>query len=256
MLKYGDIALVYIDDKRKYLIKLSEGGILGTDKGFIKHSEIIGRSYGDAVYTSRGYKAYILRPLLIDYYLAGFRRVTQVIYPKDSAFMIYLSGIKPGSKVLEAGVGTGFLTASLAYFVGENGKVYGFDVLEERIKNVYRNLETAGLVDRAVLRVGDVREPVDVPSVDAVFYDLPDPWNAVDTAYAVLKNASPLLIYVPTVNQVEKTVLTLRRHGGFIDIHTYEILLREYAVEEGATRPKTLMIGHTGYIIFARKVER
>lgn len=254
-LNYGDTVLIYIDPKRKYVVKLAEEKILGTDKGFIKHNEIIGKKYGDIIHTSRGVRAFILKPLLIDY-LQGIRRATQVIYPKDASLMIYLSSIKPGSVVLEAGVGSGFLTVSLANFVGNKGKVVGFDICEEHLRIARENIEKLGFSERVELVLGDIRdESLVVDGVfDAVFYDLPDPWNALNTAYKVLKPSSPILVYVPTVNQVEKTVLSMREHGGFIDIHVYEVLLREYNVEKNATRPYTLMIGHTGYVIFARKI--
>ncbi|MET1160618.1 MAG: tRNA (adenine-N1)-methyltransferase [Thermoprotei archaeon] len=252
-LRYGSIVSIYIDDKRKFVIKLGERGILGTDKGFVKHDDIVGKKYGDYVLTSQGYKAFLLRPLPQDYQY-GIKRITQIIYPKDASLMIYLSGISCGSRVLEAGVGTGFLTINLARSVCTNGRVYGYDIVPEHLEVAKENLEKTGYIDRVELKLQDVRKGVKLSDIDAVFYDLPDPWNAIDTAYTVLKPSSPILIYVPTVNQVEKTVISLREHGGFIDIHVYETFVREYEVSPGATRPKTTMIGHTGYIIFARKV--
>ncbi len=254
IITYGDVVSVYIDEKRNFVIRLVKGGILGTDKGFIKHDHIVGKSYGEFVRTSRGVKAYILPPILLDK-LKLLKRTTQVIYPKDLSFMIYLSGITPGSHVVEAGVGTGFLTLSLASFVGPQGRVYGFDVNKRRIRILKEALDVLGYEDRVELRVADIRRlQIDLPGIDAVFLDIPDPWDAIDTIYRVLKPGFPAIIYVPTVNQVEKTVLALREHGGFISIHAYELLLREYDVSKGATRPQTLMIGHTGYIIYARKV--
>ncbi len=252
VVKYGDNVLVYIDEKRRFLIKVKSGGILGTDKGFIKHDELVGKTYGDSIKTSQGFKAYIYKPLLIDYQYVITRK-TQIIYPKDAAFMIYLSGLKPGAKVLEAGVGSGFLTISLANFVGDTGKIYGFDINPKHLQVARENLEKIGLLDRVVLNEGDVRKGVELSDLDAVFYDLPDPWNALETAYKILKPSHPIIVYVPTVNQVEKTVIAMRKNKLFEDIHVYEILLREYDVEEGATRPKTTMIGHTGYIVFGRR---
>jgi len=250
---YGDKAVIYIDEKRRFLVELKRGGILGTDKGFVKHDDVVGKRLGEAVKTSLGFEARIFKPLLIDYIYAITRK-TQIIYPKDASFMIYLSSIKPGDAVLEAGVGSGFLTISLAHFVGEHGRVYGYDIDEEHLMVAKQNLEKAGLADRVVLKLGDVRVGVDLDfEVDAVFYDLPDPWNALATAYRVLRDSCPILIYLPTVNQVEKTVIEMRKSGLFVDMHVYEILMREYEVEDGATRPESTMIGHTGYIVFARK---
>lgn len=251
-LREGDSVLVHVDDKRKFLVILKPGSVLGTDKGFLRHDDIINKEYGDFVETSLGHRALLLKPLLIDYQHVIARR-TQIIHPKDAAYMIYLSGIKPGSRVLEAGVGSGFLTISLANYVGSSGLVYGYDIELEHLEVARKNLERAGLIDRVDLRHGDVRGEVDLKDLDAVFYDLPDPWNALRTAYEALKPLSPLVAYVPTINQVERTVLAMRESSMFLDIHVYELLLREYRVEKDATRPRTTMIGHSGYIVFGRR---
>jgi len=168
--------------------------------------------------------------------------------------MIHLSGIGCGSRVGEAGVGSGALSIAIASVICDSGKLYGYDISERALKVARENLEKAGLLHRVVLAKRDVREELDVGSLDAFFLDIPDPWNAVNSVSRALNPSAPLLAYVPTVNQVEKTVLALRESDLFRDIHVYEVLLREYSVEKNAVRPKTRMIGHTGYIIFARRV--
>lgn len=248
----GSLVYIMLDQKRKFLVKARKGSILGTDKGFIKHDDIIGKEYGSVVYTSLGYPAYILKPLPQDY-LDGFRRVTQVIYPKDASLMVFLSGIGPGSRVVEAGVGTGYFTSYLARIVGEKGVVYGYEVRREFIEAAKENLEKVGLLKRVVLKNKDVRKSIDEEDVDAVFLDIPDPWNALEQVYKALKPSSPLLVYVPTINQVDRMLEAFNVHRGFIDINVYEIMLRTYMASPGALRPHTLMVGHTGYIIFARK---
>ncbi|WP_440060214.1 tRNA (adenine-N1)-methyltransferase [Thermogladius sp. 4427co] len=250
-LKEGDTVLIYIDPRRKFVQKLKTGGILGTDKGLIKHDDIIGKEIGSTVPTSRGGKAFLLKPLPIDF-LPAMKRVTQVIYPKDLGFIVFLAGLHPGCKVLEGGVGTGHVTAALAYMVGENGKVYAVEIDEEKLSRARENLAKLGLDTRVVFVKKDIREGVDETGFDAAILDIPDPWNALRPVHDALKPSSPLIAFTPTVNQVEKTVLEMRKM--FIDIHVFEILLREYLVSEGAVRPVTRMIGHTGYVIFGRKI--
>ncbi|MEM4717226.1 MAG: tRNA (adenine-N1)-methyltransferase [Desulfurococcaceae archaeon] len=248
----GDTVLVYIDEKRKFVIRAERGKILGTDRGYITHDEIIGRKYGELVKTSMNQEAYILKPLLQDY-IAESKRVTQIIYPKDAGLITHLSSIGPGSKVGEAGVGTGALTITLATIIGDNGVVYGFDILDKAIECTRQNLEKTGLIHRVILMKKDIREDIDIEPLDAFFLDIPDPWNALRSVYNVLKPSRPILIFTPTVNQVEKTIIALLGMP-FIDIHVYETILREYMINPGAIRPRTRMIGHTGYIVFARKV--
>ncbi len=254
VIREGDDVLVVIDDKRRFVAKARRGGVLGTDKGVVRLDDVVGKPYGSTVETSLGARALVFKPLPHDYALLA-SRVTQIIYPKDAGLMIYLSGVKPGSRIGEAGVGSGALTIALASIIGETGILYGFDISEKSLENTRINLEKTGLLNRVRLQKHDVREPVKLPhALNAFFLDIPDPWNAVNTIAELLEPGGTLLAYIPTVNQVEKTVITLREHGGFADIHTYETLLREYKVEKNAVRPFTRMIGHTGYIVFARKL--
>ncbi|MCS7127661.1 MAG: tRNA (adenine-N1)-methyltransferase [Sulfolobales archaeon] len=251
----GSIVLLVIDRKRRFLTRVEKGGVLGTDKGYINHEDLIGLEYGSIVKTSQGHRAIVLKPMHYDY-IHGYRRVTQVIYPKDAGYMIYMSGIGPGSIVVEGGVGTGYLTTCLARAVGENGAVYGYEVREDFLKAAMENLAIAGLLSRVKLKLKDVRDSIDEEGVDAVFLDIPDPWNAIESSYKALKPSHLLLAYIPTVNQVEKTVLALRRHGGYCDVRAVEIMLREMSIEEGATRPAQISVTHTGYIVYARKTLR
>jgi len=251
----GDRVLVILDKRRRYIVEARRGVVLHTDRGVLSMDDVLDRPYGSRVEMRGGQYAYILRPLPEDLMLLGFKRRSQVIYPKDLGYIILLSGVKPGSRVVEAGVGSGFLTFMLAYLVGDNGIVYGFDVREDMIKTARSNLMMAGLLSRVQLAVHDVRKGFPVQNtVDAVFLDLPDPWNTVGHVYSVLKASGRVIVFQPTVNQVEKTASALKRHGGFTDIRAVEILLREYIVEEGRVRPHTRMIGHTGFIVHARKV--
>ncbi|MEM3575144.1 MAG: tRNA methyltransferase, partial [Candidatus Bathyarchaeia archaeon] len=89
--------------------------------------------------------------------------------------------------------------------------------------------------------------------VDAVAVDIGDPWEVVPLAEEALAGGGCIAIFCPTINQVERTVALLAE-GRFADIETYECLLREILVRPGRTRPATRMIGHTGYLTFARKV--
>jgi tRNA (adenine57-N1/adenine58-N1)-methyltransferase len=250
-IKPGDLILFYIDSKRKFIQRIEPGKILGTDKGVIRHDDVIGRRLGEQISTSRGFKAYLLKPLPVDF-LSAMRRVTQVIYPKDVSLMVYLAGVSEGVKVLEGGVGTGHVTAVLAYLVGEKGRVFAVDVDEAKLKKAMENLDRLGLMNRVVFIRKDIREWSGERDFDAAILDVPDPWNSIRVIHESLKPSSPLLVFLPTINQVEKTVAGMK--GLFTDIHVYETLVREYLVLQDGTRPSPRMIGHTGFIVFGRKI--
>ncbi len=252
----GDYVLLYIDDRRKRLVKIRKGAVINSDKGVVKHDDVMKRDWGEPVTLSTGAKAYILKPTFYDLLMNLPKRITQVIYPKDIALMIMLSGIGYGSKVLEGGVGTGFLTAALAHTVGPEGHIYCYEIRKEFANVAKQNLKLLGLSDRVTIKIGDVRKDVTETELDAAFLDIPDPWNALNSLSKALKPSAPVLIFVPTVNQVIKIVKALEEHKIGVDIHIYESILREYQPRSEALRPYTLMIGHTGYIVFFRLVKR
>ncbi|BCU70706.1 tRNA (adenine-N1)-methyltransferase [Stygiolobus caldivivus] len=250
-LKEGDTVVIWIDPKRIYLVRLEKGKKFGSDKGSIDLSQLEGLEYGSSITLSTGSKAYLLKPTPLDAY-NGLRRPSQVLYPKDISYMIYVSGIKEGDKVVEAGTGSGFLTISLAYVVGDKGKVITYDIREDMQEVAKRNISFMGLQSRVDFKIKDIREGIDETDVDAIFLDMPDPWKTIPHAYSSLKPSGSILIFVPTVNQVEKSVLQMRQFD-FVDIHAEELIVREYQVKENATRPKNIGVVHTGFIIRARK---
>jgi len=250
VIREGSFVLLYLDGKRKYLTKAEKGRVLHTHKGYLPLDSLIGLRYGSRVKSNIGADFVALQPTPWDFVLKITRK-TQVIYPKDMALMIFKLGLRPGMRVVEAGTGSGALTCALAFFV-KPGKVYSYDINPSFQEVARKNLERAGLLDYVVLKVKDVTQGIDEDDVDAVVLDMATPWLVVPHAFKALKGGGHFASFSPTINQVEKTVLELRKHG-FVDIKVYESLLREIKVEEGAVRPETLMIGHTGYMTFARK---
>lgn len=249
----GCWTLLWLDPRRKYLFKVRRGFIQGSDKGVLRHDDIIGLRYGSVVELSSGYKAFILKPLLIDFLERGLTRKSQVIYPKDQGLMTILLGLAPGARVVEIGVGSAFTTIVLANIIGSEGKVYAYEVRSDMLEVARRNLESMGLLDRVVLHRKDAREGIEEEGVDAIVVDIPDPWSIINHACATLKPGRPIVFFVPSINQVERLLKALET-SCLIDVRVYEVLLREYTTEPDSLRPLTRMIGHTGYIVFARSI--
>lgn len=247
----GDYILLYLDQRRTYLVRVEAGKIFHTHKGFIRLDDIIGKDYGSKITSSLGVDFVVLRPLLRDFIFKSARK-TQIIYPKDIALIILFSGIGPGSRVVEAGTGTGALTTALAYYVRPDGRVYSYEIKGEYLEVAKRNLSRAGMLDFVELKNKDVTNGIDEKDLDAVILDMATPWDVVPQAYKALKPCGTIISFSPTIDQVVKTVEALKENS-FVDIETVECLLRGMQVERGKVRPHTLMTGHTGYITFARK---
>jgi tRNA (adenine57-N1/adenine58-N1)-methyltransferase len=248
----GDDVLLFLDSRRTYLIKLNMEERFHTHKGFIELDEVGGKRYGDSVKTSLGTNFYLIKPDLYDY-IRKMRYTTQIIYPKDIGLIIVHSGIGPGSRVVEAGTGSGALTSALAYYVRPTGKVYSYEIREETLEKARKNIERSGVLDFIELKNKDVTEDIEEEEVDSVIFDMATPWLAIPNAYNALKGNGTLVSFSPSINQVEKTVKALKNHG-FIDVETVECFIRRMKVKEGETRPETLMRGHSGYITWGRKI--
>lgn len=236
------------------MVKVEKGETFHTHKGFIKFDDLIGKEYGSRVLSSLGVEFIALEPLLRDYIFKSVRK-TQITYPKDIALMVMFSGVGSGSRIVEAGTGTGALTTALANYVKPNGKVYSYEIREEFLKTAKKNLKRAGLINFAELKNKDITAGIDEIDVDAIILDLATPWHVVPHAYTALKSCGTLISFSPTIDQVVKTVEALKENS-FVDIETVECLLRGMQITRGKTRPHTLMTGHTGYITFARKAKK
>ncbi|MHA1754407.1 MAG: tRNA (adenine-N1)-methyltransferase [Candidatus Odinarchaeia archaeon] len=247
----GDLALLVLRGFKRWLIKVKKDEEFHTHKGVIKFNDIIGKSYGCEVTTSMGAKIKVFKPLLSDAVIK-MKRPTQIIYPKDVGVILAFTGISSGFKVGEAGIGSGGLTLFLANSVKPDGKVYGYDIREESIKATVKNLKKFKLDDFVEIKKHDVTDGFLETNLDVIILDLATPWLVVPKAYEALKNSGVLVSYSPTIEQTQKTVFELEKNN-FSDIKTFECILREILVRENKTRPATLMVGHTGYITFARK---
>ena len=250
----GDNIILHLDVRRTYMVKVEAGKTFHTHKGYMKFDDVIGREYGAAITSSLGTQFTVLKPILTDYILKTARN-TQILYPKDAALIIMFSGIGPGSRVVESGTGTGALTTALAHYVMPAGRIFSYDIREEGQKTAQKNLTRSGHIDYVELKLKDVTMGIDERDVDAVVLDLAVPWLVIAHAYEALKPSGTLVSFSPTIDQVVKTVEALREQN-FVNIETFECIMRGMQIERGKTRPQTLMTGHTGYITHARKVTK
>jgi tRNA (adenine57-N1/adenine58-N1)-methyltransferase len=247
-----DETVVLIDENyNKYLISTSSK----TDKykgiGVFDPSILVGKEIGKQVEIGSK-KFWVLTPSLQDK-LQGLKRKAQIILPRDAAHIIMNCSIEPGHKVMEAGIGSGSLTTALASIVSPNGKIISYDNREDFIKHAMKNLKKANLERFVETKLNDVTKGITEKDLDAIILDIPNPWDAVEHAYNALKPGGYLCTYSPLSSQVENTVKEIKKHG-FIEVKTIENIQRELVVSEKGMRPRFNMLGHTGYLTFARKV--
>lgn len=253
--------VTFTDPKaRRHSVVLAEGAAFHTHKGAISHDELIGGPEGVVVRSSGGVEFLVMRPLLGEF-LVAMPRGAAVVYPKDAAQIVMGADIFPGARVLEAGAGSGALTSVLLRAIGPRGRLVSYERRADFAEVARRNVEAfLGIVHPAwELRIGDL---VDAdtgriePSehVDRVVLDMLAPWECVDALAEVLVPGGMVCCYLATTTQLARTVETLRVHGGFTEPEATESLVRSWHVEGLAVRPKHAMVGHTGFLVTARRL--
>jgi len=249
----GDLVLLIDKKGRRFLTRLTPGAEFHTHHGIIKHDDLIGQPLGREVQTHLGYPFLVLEPSTFDL-IQSTRRITQIIYPKDAGYIVLKLNLMPGKRVVEAGTGSGALTLVLARAVMPTGRVFSYEARPEMLKLARRTLELAGALPYVELKERDIAEGFDEEDVDALFLDLRTPWDYLAQAEKALKPGGFFGALVPTTNQVVKLLEALSRHS-FVDVEVEELLLRSYRAVPERLRPDDRMVAHTGYLIFARKVE-
>lgn len=250
----GERVLLIDGGGRRYMVKLQSGGTFHFHGGAVPHDLILGSAEGTVVHSTTGAGLVCLRPTLADFVLK-MPRGAQVVYPKDMGAIVIQADIAPGSRVLEAGTGSGALTIALCRATGPEGRVVSYDTREDFHERAAGNVEAFfGKVPSWVdLRVGDVREIAATGEVfDRAVLDLPEPWSVLPEVAGALRPGAILCTYLPTTNQIQQCVLALEQ-GGFAEVDTFEVLLRPWHVTARSVRPDHRMVGHTGFITVGRK---
>ncbi|KAL6242820.1 tRNA (adenine-N(1)-)-methyltransferase catalytic subunit trm61 [Rhinocladiella similis] len=190
---------------------------------------------------------------------------TQVVYTPDYSYILHRIRARPGSRLIEAGSGSGSFThaASRAVFDGyqkdeaakddggsspaktptPTGKVFSYEYHAERYRKVKDEMVSHGLdsivqaTHRDVYRDGFLLEgegsaETVSPRANAIFLDLPAPWEALphltrDTQNGAISALDPqsavhICTFSPCIEQVQRTVSALRRYD-WLDIEMVEV---------------------------------
>lgn len=247
----GDQVLATLEDGKTFLLRLGPGQRHSMHKGAIDHDDVIGRPWGDVLRTNTGAPVFLLRPRWIDRMMKVHRR-TNIMYPKDVAFILAALDVGPGSRVVEIGSGSGAMTMALTRAVSPGGRVFTYDRREEFSALARDNCAAAGFTEGIEFRTREAGDALE-PGVDAVFTDVPEPWAELDVIHDALRGSGRYAAGIPTFNQAEQLAEGLAARG-FAMIETTEILVREILARRGRTRPAHRMIGHTQLITTAVKV--
>lgn len=251
----GDMALLLDRKNRRHLITLSPGQTFHSHLGQLPHDQLIESKVGGWFRTDRGHVFLAVRPTLGDFVLE-MPRGPQIIYPKDLGNIISLADIFPGATVVEAGLGSGSLTAALLRAVGPSGRVFTYEINESVVPGAMKNIQkVVPDISNLTVSVGDVYESIPLQNVDRVVLDVPEPWQAVSQVGDALVMGGIFLSFLPTILQVHQLVNRLNEDRRFQIIETVETLLRPWHVTERSVRPAHRMVAHSGFLTTAVRCE-
>lgn len=238
---------------RHHTVVLETGSSFHTHKGALAHDDLIGAPEGSVVTSANGTPYLALRPLLTDYVLS-MPRGAAVIYPKDAAQIITWGDIFPGARVLEAGAGSGALTCSLLRAVGPSGSVISYEIRADHEEYARRNVEQffGAAPPTWDLRSGDAAGFTGL--VDRIVLDMLEPWTMLGMVANALVPGGVLIVYVATTTQLSQVAEAIREAGGFTEPEAWESLHRPWHLVGLAVRPEHRMIGHTAFLLTARRL--
>ncbi|KAG1950593.1 tRNA (adenine(58)-N(1))-methyltransferase catalytic subunit TRMT61A isoform X2 [Pimephales promelas] len=290
----GDVVIIFQSHDSMMPIKVQSGAQTQTRYGVIRHtSDLIGHRFGTKVTCSKGGWVYVLHPTP-ELWTVNLPHRTQILYTTDIANITLMLDLKPGSVVCESGTGSGSLSHSILRTIAPTGHLHTVEFHAQRAEKAIQEFKEHKVSHLVTVRNQDVcAEGFGITGLaDAVFLDIPSPWEAVTHAKRALKRkGGRLCSFSPCIEQVQRTCEALLNHG-FEEICTLEVLLRvhdvrsvtlplpDFGPEECSTNstqmasdlnqvevpntgntsvicrtatPPREMAGHTGYLTFATK---
>jgi tRNA (adenine57-N1/adenine58-N1)-methyltransferase len=257
-LEAGERVLLQDVKGRRYLITLEQGATFHTHKGRLAHDQLIGAAEGTVARTDLGQKLLALRPTLADW-VVKMPRGAQVIYPKVLALMVMAADVQPGMTVAEAGAGSGALSIALLQALAPAGGCTPSSAAP-----------TSPTRPGATSSAGSARPPTASSSTRATWSTgigrarprRPGPARPAGAVAGRARAPPPPWLRAgcwsaswPPCPRSCAWSRPWRGSGGFGLVETSEAIFRPWHVDGLAVRPEHRMIGHTGFLVSARRVD-
>jgi len=218
-------------------------GDLHTDAGMVEEKDL---RVAEKIVIAKSGKELAVMPANFKDNIAKATRGPQSLLEKDIGLILAHTALDNTQTVVEAGTGSGLLTAYLAKWAK---KVISYDLNPENQALAQKNLQVLNITN-VELKQGDIAK-MQEKEIDVVILDLPEPEQAEKAVHMALKQGGYVVIYVPSIVQVMAATEAYQKE--FLIEKTVELLEREWYVEQKKVRPKSDIQGHTAFMIFARK---
>ena len=238
-------------DKRgkKYILKSGEE--FQSDLGIVKADVLENAEVGDEIKSHLDHTFKIVKPNINDFIDLMERRCS-ILLKKDIGYVLAHTGLGAGSRVVDAGTGAGAIALNFGNVVGPEGRVFTYEIREDFAQVAKKNIENFG-IENIEVKNQNIKDGIDEDDIDLVFLDLPKPFEIFEDVLESLNVGGWLAVYAPYIDQA-KLSHRIAKKVGFYDIDIIEIFERGLEIRQHGIRPKTRMVGHSGYLLFARKL--
>lgn len=230
---------------KKYLIKDASMDF-HTSEGVISKKDLSSKK--SELESSKGKKFSLLEASFVDLW-ENFKRGPQIVLQKDIGLILTKTGVGKNSKVVDAGGGTGSICCYLANFCK---KVTSYEIQKELISVLEFNKKLAGLTNLTI-KNKNIYDGITEKDLDLITLDLARPWEVIAHSEKSLKTGGFLVVYLPNIIQVKQFIDSLRKSSIKL-LGIEELLERKWKSEDKILRPEYEMLGHTGFLVFCRKI--
>lgn len=240
-----DRRVLVVRGSREFLV--APGETVETDLGVLELPVDV--EPGATVETHLG-EAFEVRRLRGPELFDHLERTGAPMMPHDIGLLLGHTGVASGDSALDAGTGTGVLSASLGR-LGIEVTTYERD--PAFADTARENMDLAGVGGFVEVRTGDLLEELDgiESRFDLLTLDTGDAPAIVERAPGLLEPGGFVAAYTPFV-ETARECTEAARSTGLAEIETLETIRREMDFDDRGSRPSTAGVGHTGYLTFAR----
>lgn len=236
----GDLAVAWIGRNKLIPLHIEAEKTFHNQYGAFPHSEMIGKRYGEQIAsTAKQGFIYLLQPTPELWTLALPHR-TQIVYTPDIALIHQKLRITYGTRVIEAGTGSASMSHAISRTVGPLGRLFTFEYHATRYQTALKEfrehemlIDVGGnthLTHRDVCKDGFLDTEV---KVDAIFLDLPAPWEAIPhlSNHVNHDKSTRICCFSPCIEQIQHSAEALRELG-WCDIEMIEVDYKQWAARK------------------------
>lgn len=247
--------VVFVDrEGREHFEILGPGRVTDIRGNLIAHERLFDAPEGVRVRGSRAVEFRVVRATLTQN-VRYMQRHAQIIYPKDLALLVTYADLFPGARVIEGGYGSGALSTAILRAIGASGQLTTYELRPEAKNRADKNVRAyLGEIHNHVVHIANLYDGIAERDVDRILLDVPEPWDVLPHAAQALRPGGLLAVYVPTAIQLQRFVLEAHASKAFLPAESLETIERWWRVTRESLRPEQKMIGHTGFLCFARRI--